>query len=83
MYSKATICLFGWEAYHECYCSAQEGIHNIKTRKLKSMVMNLDLIKVYNKINWLFLSLVLLQIGLCMEAVNWIMGCLLLLIMLY
>lgn len=55
---------------------AQESVHSIKVKKLKSLVLKLDLIKAYDRVNWVFLTLVLLQVGLSLEVVNWIMGCL-------
>ena len=35
----------------------------------------MDMIKAYDRVNWTFFRLVLLQIGLAMEVVNWIMEC--------
>ena len=37
--------------------------------------MKLDLEKVYDKVDWIFLRLALLQIGLRLEIVNWIIVC--------
>lgn len=54
---------------------AQESMHNIKVKKLKYLVMKLDLIKAYDQVSWDFLCLILFQIGLSLEATNWIMGC--------
>lgn len=53
----------------------QEGIHSIKTKKLPAILLKLDLIKAYDKIDWNFLRLLLLQIGLDQELVCWIMAC--------
>lgn len=55
--------------------SVQEDLHTIRIKKLPATVMKLDLAKAYNKVNWTFLRLVLLQISLRLEAVNWISGC--------
>ena len=38
--------------------------------------MNIDLSKAYDKVSWFFLRLVLLQIGMNLQSINWIMGCL-------
>ena len=53
----------------------QECIHSIKVKKLKSLVLTLDLVKVYDLVNSFFLKLVLLQIGPNLETINFIMGC--------
>jgi len=39
------------------------------------LVLKLDLIKAYDRVDWGFLRLVLLQVGLSLEATDWIMGC--------
>lgn len=54
---------------------AQEGLHSIKTKKLKSLVLKLDLVEAYDRVSCDFLRLVLLEIGLSLEATKWIMGC--------
>ena len=54
---------------------AQETMHSIKSKKLKSLILKLDLVKAYSRVNWDFLRLVLLQVGLSVEATKWIMGC--------
>lgn len=41
---------------------------------LKGLVMKLNLIKAYDCVSWDFLRLVLLHIGLSLEASNWIMA---------
>ena len=53
----------------------QEILHTIKTKKLKVMVRKLDLAKAFDRVNWNFLRLVLLQIGVSVDGVKWIMGC--------
>ena len=39
------------------------------------MVLKLDLIKAYDRVDWDFIRLVLLQIGIPLPTTNWIMGC--------
>jgi hypothetical protein len=53
----------------------QEALHTIKTKNQKAMVLKLDLIKAYDRVDWGFLRLVLLQVGLSLEVTDWIMGC--------
>lgn len=52
----------------------QEGIHSIKTKKLPTLLLKLDLIKSYDKIDWVYLRLLLLHVGLDQDLVNWIMA---------
>jgi hypothetical protein len=40
------------------------------------MILKFDLAKAHDIINWLYIRLVLLQIGMNLHTVNWIMGCL-------
>ena len=44
-------------------------------KKQKTLVLKFDQVKSYDRVNWGFLRLALLQIGLSLEARNWIMGC--------
>jgi hypothetical protein len=53
----------------------QEVLHSIKVKNKKALVLKLDLVKAYDRVDWDFLRLVLLQIGLSLEATDWIMGC--------
>ena len=55
--------------------TSQESLHNIKVRKIEAFVLNLDLVRAYDKVNWVFLTLVILQIEISVEVFNWIMGC--------
>lgn len=50
--------------------SAQEGIHFMKVKKIIGMVLNMDLVKAYDHVDWSYLRLVLLQIGLTLEIAN-------------
>ena len=48
----------------------QELLHSIKTKNLQVMVAKIDLVKAFDRVNWTFLRLVLLQIGIPLEGVN-------------
>ena len=54
---------------------AQETIHSIKIKNKKALVLKLELIKAYDRVDWGFIRLVLLQIGIPLHTTNWIMGC--------
>jgi hypothetical protein len=54
---------------------AQECLHSIKTKKLKALVLKLDLQKAYDCVNWDFLRLILLKTGIGLKSTNWIMSC--------
>ena len=54
---------------------AQEAFHYLKIKRKKGLVLKLDLHKAYDCIRWDFLRLLLIQIGLSLSMVDWIMGC--------
>jgi hypothetical protein len=54
---------------------AHEALHSIKVKNKKSLVLKLDMMKAYDRVDWGFLRLVLLQVGLSLEATDWIIGC--------
>ena len=53
----------------------QEVVHTIKQNKLRDFLLKMDLEKYFDKVDWVFLRLVLIQIGLPLMVVNWIMAC--------
>ena len=53
----------------------QEALHTFKVENQKVMVLKLDLVKAFDKVNWSFLRLVLLQIGIpCTELDHGLCG---------
>jgi len=50
-------------------------LHSIKLSKDPTVVVKLDLLKVYDRVSWLYLRLLLLHIGFSYPVVKWIMGC--------
>jgi hypothetical protein len=49
---------------------------SFKTKKSSSFLMKLDLEKAYDKVRWIYVRLSLIQLGLNLQTVNWVMGCL-------
>ena len=60
---------------HEAIGVAQEGLHSMKARKIKGAVLKIDLSKAYDKVNWLFLRLLLTHLGFNIDVIRWIMSC--------
>jgi hypothetical protein len=48
---------------HGAVAIAQEGLHSIKTSKVLAFIIKIDLAKAYDKVNWTFIRLMLLQLG--------------------
>ena len=42
---------------------------------MNALVLKLDVVKYFDKVNWKFFRLILLQIGVPVEGMKWIMGC--------
>jgi len=53
----------------------QECLHTINTKKLNALILKMDLVKAHDRVNWVFLRLVLLRIGLPLEVTDSIMAC--------
>ena len=56
---------------------ADETVHTIKKEKPRAFALNLDLSKAYDRVGWTFVRLLLIKIGVALEVIEWIMGCLL------
>ena len=48
----------------------------MKTKNKCALIIKLEFSKAFDRVNWYFLRLILLQIGVPLVGVNWIMGCL-------
>ena len=53
----------------------QELLHSIKTKNSNVLVLKLDLVKDFDRVNWTFIRLLLIQIGIPLMGVKWTMGC--------
>eukprot|EP00253_Pinus_taeda_P034952 PITA_34952 len=60
---------------HEAIGVAQEVLHSIKQKKKKGVVLKIDLSKAYDRINWLYIRLLLTHLGFNYSFISWIMGC--------
>ena len=60
---------------HESIGVAEEGLHNLKTKKLKGVVINVDLSKVYDRVCWLYLRMLLTHLGFGIDFIQLIMAC--------
>jgi hypothetical protein len=48
----------------------------MKSRKLKGAVVKIDLSKSYDRVNWLYIQMMLIHLGFGVAFTNWVMGCL-------
>jgi hypothetical protein len=55
--------------------AAHEGLHSIKRKNSKALVLKLDLKKAFDSIDWGFLRLILLTAGFGIKITDWIMSC--------
>jgi len=60
---------------HEAIGVAQEVLHSVKLRKRKGAVLKIDLSKAYDRINWLYIRMLLTHLGFNYSFISWIMGC--------
>ena len=49
-------------------------MHTISSKKLKSVVLKIDLSKAYDKVSWTFLRIVLTKMGFTVPFITWIMS---------
>jgi len=61
---------------HESIGVAQEGLHSMKIKKLKGATIKNDLSKVFDRVNWLYIHMLLIHLGFGVAFTNWIMACL-------
>ena len=60
---------------HDAVSLSKEEIHTIKKENQCAFSLKLNLSKAYDRVNWTFVRLLLIQIGMTMEMVDWVMGC--------
>jgi hypothetical protein len=57
---------------HEAIGVAEEALHSIKTRKLKSAVLKINLSKSYDRVSCLYLRFLLTHLGFTIPFIKWI-----------
>ena len=50
-------------------------MHSVNSKNKCALILKLDLSKAFDRINWTFIHLLLIQIGVPLIGVNWILGC--------
>jgi hypothetical protein len=60
---------------HEAIGVVQEALHNIKTQKIKSAVIKIDLSKSFDRVSWLYIRLLQTHLGFELPFINCIMSC--------
>lgn len=55
--------------------TTQEIMHTVKVKRLKAMFLKMDLEKAYDRVDWFFLRLVLIHIGMPPLVIRWIVAC--------
>lgn len=60
---------------HEAIGVTQEGLHSIKTRKMKGVMLKIDLSKSYDRVSWLYIWLLLTHLSFAVPFIRWVMSC--------
>jgi len=58
----------------EAVANTQECLHSLHSKKLGATILQLDLKKAYDSLDWGFLRCILCKIGLKKESIGWIMA---------
>ena len=48
----------------------QEILHTVKTKNMCALILKLDLVKAFDRVNWSYIWLILIQIGVPLLGVN-------------
>ena len=60
---------------HDVVSLAKEALDIIKKEKQSTFALKIDLSKSYDRVSWTFIHLLLIQIGMPIEMVEWIWAC--------
>lgn len=61
---------------HEAIGVAQEGLHSVKKKKLKGTIFKIDLSKSYDRVNFIYICMLLTHLGFHISFIRWIISCL-------
>lgn len=60
---------------HEAIGTAQKVLHSVQLRKLNGMILKINLSKAFDRVNWLYLHILLTHLGFPFSFIRWIMSC--------
>eukprot|EP00253_Pinus_taeda_P003164 PITA_03164 len=60
---------------HEAIGTSQELLHSVHCKNLKGMILKVDLSKAFDRVNWLYIRLLLTHLGFPYRYIKWIMSC--------
>lgn len=60
---------------HEAVGTTHELLHSLHLRKLKGMILKVDLSKAFDRVNWLYIRMLLTHLGFPYAYIKWIMCC--------
>ena len=55
--------------------TAQEVLHSLHSKKVKGMILKVDLSKAFDIANWLYIRMLLTHLGFPFDFIKWIMSC--------
>eukprot|EP00253_Pinus_taeda_P027834 PITA_27834 len=60
---------------HEVMGTSQEVLHSLHSKKIKGMILKVDLSKAFDRANWLYIRMLLTHLGFPFDFIKWIMSC--------
>ena len=60
---------------HEAIGVAQEGLHSMKKLRIEGAVIKIDLSKAYDRVNWLYIRMLMTHLGFEVDFIRWTMSC--------
>lgn len=60
---------------HQVVETSQEVLHSLHSKKIKGMILKVDLSKAFDRENWLYIRMILTHLGFPFDFIKWIMSC--------